>query len=149
MVDGCDEPKKSNPRRESPGLFCFGGAAGCDNFGAACALGISVVLGLTGGAGASSSNKLTDCRCAGAGRGPLDAARCDADRSSFAFSWTTAKGCSPKLVRNLGSAEPVVLTTSSSASPSRVDGSGIGPSITHLLDSYFVLIKFSIFLRFG
>lgn len=85
-------PKKSNPRRESPGLFCFGGATGCEGFGAACAPGISVVLGLIGGAGASSSKKLTDCRCAGAGRGTLDAARCDADRSSFAFSWTTANG---------------------------------------------------------
>ena len=39
-----------------------------------------------------------------------------------------------------------IRTTSSSPSVSRVDGSGIGPSITHLLDSYFVLIKFSIFL---
>lgn len=40
----------------------------------------------------------------------------------------------------------VDLTTLSSPSSSRVAGSGIGPSTTHLLDSYFVLMKFSIFL---
>ena len=39
-----------------------------------------------------------------------------------------------------------VHTTSSSPSASKVDGSGIGPSMTHLLDSYFVLMKFSILL---
>lgn len=39
--------------------------------------------------------------------------------------------------------------TSSSPSASRVDGSGIGPSITHLFDSYFVLMKFSIFASEG
>jgi hypothetical protein len=40
-----------------------------------------------------------------------------------------------------------VLTSSSA--PSRVEGSGIGPSITHRLDSYFVLIKFSILVSDG
>ena len=40
-----------------------------------------------------------------------------------------------------------MLTTSSSPSASNVAGSGIGPSITHRLDSYFVLMKFSIFLK--
>lgn len=38
-------------------------------------------------------------------------------------------------------------TTSSSPSVSSVAGSGMGPSITHLFDSYFVRIKFSIFLQ--
>ena len=37
----------------------------------------------------------------------------------------------------------------SSPSASRVDGSGIGPSITHLFDSYLVRIKFSIFASEG
>ena len=38
---------------------------------------------------------------------------------------------------------------SSSPSASNVEGSGIGPSITHLFDSYFVLIKFSILASEG
>jgi hypothetical protein len=38
------------------------------------------------------------------------------------------------------------LTTLSSSESSRVDGSGIPPSITHRLDSYFVRMKFSILL---
>ena len=37
-------------------------------------------------------------------------------------------------------------TTSSSPSASKVAGSGMGPSITHRLDSYLVLMKFSILL---
>lgn len=36
---------------------------------------------------------------------------------------------------------------SSPSSTSRVDGSGIGPSITHRFDSYLVRMKFSIFLQ--
>ena len=39
-----------------------------------------------------------------------------------------------------------VRTTSSSPSTLNVEGSGIGPSMTHLLDSYLVRMKFSIFL---
>ena len=61
LVADEEVPKKSNPRSESPGLFCFGGAVGFGGSGAVCVLGISVVFGLTGGAGASSSNKLIDC----------------------------------------------------------------------------------------
>lgn len=38
------------------------------------------------------------------------------------------------------------LTTSSSPPASSVAGSGIPPSITHRFESYFVLMKFSIFL---
>ena len=38
---------------------------------------------------------------------------------------------------------------SSSPSASRVAGSGIPPSITHLFDSYFVLMKFSILASDG
>jgi hypothetical protein len=37
----------------------------------------------------------------------------------------------------------------SSSSSSRVEGSGIPPSITHRLDSYFVRIKFSILASEG
>ena len=43
--------------------------------------------------------------------------------------------------------DPGLSTTSSSASASSVAGSGIDPSITHRLDSYFVRMKFSIFLE--
>ena len=56
---------------------------------------------------------------------------CEEARSNLAFSWTTLSG------------------TSSSPSRSSVAGSGIGPSITHRLDSYFVLMKFSIFASDG
>lgn len=43
----------------------------------------------------------------------------------------------------------VTLTTSSSPSTSRVEGSGMGPSMTHRFDSYFVRIKFSILASEG
>lgn len=39
-----------------------------------------------------------------------------------------------------------IKPTTSSSPSSRVEGSGIGPSITHLFDSYLVRIKFSILL---
>lgn len=89
----------------------------------------SVVLGRAGGS--KSSNRLTLVVCGGACTGggiPLDCAvDClwDADLSILAFSCTTFSG-------------------TSSSSPS-VEGSGIGPSIAHLLVSYFVRMKFSIF----
>lgn len=38
------------------------------------------------------------------------------------------------------------LTTSSSPFTSKVEGSGIGPSIVHLFESYLVRMKFSILL---
>ena len=51
---------------------------------------------------------------------------CEADLSIACFSLTKLNG------------------TSSSPSASRVEGSGIGPSITHRFASYLVLMKFSI-----
>lgn len=68
---------------------------------------------------------------AGAGDAVEATALCEADLSMLCFSFTKLKG------------------TSSSPSASSVDGSGIGPSITHLFESYLVLIKFSIFASAG
>jgi hypothetical protein len=63
--------------------------------------------------------------------GLADEAFCDDERSSWCFSLTRFNGIS------------------SSPSASSVAGSGIGPSITHLLASYFVRMKFSIFASEG
>lgn len=126
---GCAGPKKSKPIRESDcfadcGAGCVAGAAGL--------LGTtSVVLGRAGGS--KSSKRLMFVGCAGWGGACTHCADCLAPAACFcevllsilAFSCTTFKG-------------------TSSSSPN-VEGSGIGPSITHLLDSYFVLMKFSIF----
>lgn len=77
-------------------------------------------------------------RLAGGAASELDAADCptnsfrtDSRRSIFCFSFTTLRGMS------------------SSPSTSRVDGSGMGPSITHRLSSYFVRMKFSILASEG
>ena len=125
-------PKKSNPRRESAGLVCLGGAGSA----------LDVVLDGTGAADValrgdsmSSVNKsccgaLLTCDGPGLGAGP-DKAFWDVDLSILCFSFTKFKGIS------------------SSPSASSVDGSGIGPSMTHLFDSYFVLIKFSILASEG
>lgn len=52
--EGWELPKKSNPSKESPGLFCFGG---CET-DLTCGLeGMSVVLGRTGGETGASSPK--------------------------------------------------------------------------------------------
>ena len=129
VVDG--PPKKSRPSKESEVFVGFGAAA--DFAGGGLTVGVSVVLGLTGGAG-TSPKRSTCCEgLEGGGTGWLevDAFRCDEARFSLAFSCTTLSG------------------TSSSPSASRDAGSGIGPSIIHLLDSYFVLIKFSIFASEG
>ena len=80
------------------------------------------------------------------GGGFVEEARCDAERSIFAFSWTTFNGyksVSAAVFAFVSKSQP---TTSSSPSPSSVAGSGIPPSITHLFESYFVRMKFSIFL---
>lgn len=57
--------------------------------------------------------------------------RWEVDLSTLAFSCTSVRG------------------TSSSPSASKVAGSGIGPSMTHLLDRYLVRMKFSIFASEG
>lgn len=88
----------------------------------------------------------------------------DADLSSLAFSCTTLSGCelhsqyrNESVLSENGllivwlwlkgaSEDAYELTTSSSPSPPRVAGSGMGPSITHRFESYLVRIKFSILL---
>lgn len=91
------------------------------------------------GSGSSSPNRsccgarLT-CDEAGAGDASADLPVVifnDAERSILCFSFTRLSG------------------TSSSPSASSVAGSGIGPSITQRLDSYFVLMKFSILASDG
>lgn len=61
----------------------------------------------------------------------MDVAFWEADLSILCFSFTKFSGIS------------------SSPSASRVEGSGTGPSITHLFDSYLVLMKFSILASDG
>lgn len=88
-----------------------------------------------GGGAMSSANKsccgtLRTCDGPGPGEG-LGTTFCEADLSMLCFSFTKFSGIS------------------SSPSASNVEGSGIGPSITHLFDSYFVLMKFSILASDG
>jgi hypothetical protein len=119
-------PKKSSPSSESAGFDCFGGAASVFGGGLEDIGGPDVALG---GGPASSANR-SGCgallTCDGPPAG-LGAVRCEVDLSIACFSFTKLNG------------------TSSSPSASSVEGSGIGPSITHLFDSYFVRMKFSIF----
>lgn len=88
----------------------------------------SVVFGLTGTSAASPKRSTGGAAAARGGAIAPPFLRL-AVLSTFTFSCTMLSG-----------------TSSSSAS---VLGSGIGPSMTHLLLSYFVLIKFSIFDSFG
>lgn len=84
-------PKKSRPSRESPGRFCFGGAAGafCCCGGGLEAIEGSAVLARAG-VGSSPKRSMTGATALGAvgAAGPLlmDAFLRDADRSSLAFS---------------------------------------------------------------
>src|SRR6202035_5224769 len=119
-------------KRESAGFVCLGGAASA--FDAGLETGGDVVLGL--GRGSGTSPKRSGCCALCIEEGPAiwgadGAAFCDAERSMLCFSFTRFNGIS------------------SSPSASSVEGSGIGPSITHLLDSYFVLMKFSILVSEG
>lgn len=129
----CVPPKKSKPSKLSPGFVCFVCAAGALG-GPGLLIEGSVVLGLAG-CGAGSSPKRSTCGAlAGGGtiEGALPFLRLAPLARSFAFSCTTFNG------------------TSSSISPSsNVLGSGIGPSMTHRLLSYFVLMKFSILASLG
>jgi len=95
----------------------------------------SVVLGLAGAASSMLPNKSTG-GCLGLGgcaNPPITGALpfLIAPLLALARSCTTFSG------------------TSSSSPSSSVCGSGIGPSIAHRLESYFVLMKFSILLSFG
>lgn len=79
---GCGTPKKSRPKRESAGFACLGGV---DTFGWDGRIaGASVVLGRAGGDGICP-------KVSGLGWADDDF-RCDDDRSSLAFSWTTLSG---------------------------------------------------------
>lgn len=123
-------PKKSKPRRESFVLVVFGGAGSA--FG-----GIFVAVGpaVLDLCGIGSPPMRSACGGAAIDRGaadwPTDAFRSDSLRSTTCFSFTTLSGIS------------------SSPSASNVEGSGIGPSITHLLSSYLVRMKFSILASEG
>lgn len=106
VADGVDEalvdllvaaeggpPKKSRPNKEFPGSGCFVGVgilAGGDRI-----LGVSVVLGLTGGDGTSPNRSgagaLASVKVVGRVE-DVDGFCCEAERSSFAFSWTTLSG---------------------------------------------------------
>lgn len=85
-------PKKSRPNSESP---CFAGALiGTEVFGGAARDDGSVVLGLAGGVGISPRISIF---CGGLLGGPfgwIDAeeARCDVERSNWAFSFTMLRG---------------------------------------------------------
>jgi hypothetical protein len=123
-------PKKSRPSKEfagSEGLVDVAVLAGNDR-----TPGVSVVLGLAGGDGISPNiSGLGTFACVPVGGRAVDGLCWEAERSSFAFSWTTFRG------------------TSSSPSSSNVAGSGMGPSIVQRFDSYFVRMKFSIFASDG
>ncbi len=144
-------PRKSKPSKESAGFVSFGGAANDrGGIGGPFAADESVVLGRTEGDIVSSLKRSTGCIVRLGGRvgwlGDGEAC-CEEARSNFAFCCTTFRGCSHSslaLTPRIGS--PFIYTTSSSPSVSRVAGSGMAPAITHLFDSYFVRMKFSIFL---
>lgn len=116
-------PKKSNPRSESFVLVALGGAG--SDFAGTC-IGPAVLA--LGGGGTESPPIRSTC---GAADWPTDALRIDSLFSTICLSLTTLNG------------------TSSSPSASSVDGSGMGPSITHLFSSYLVRIKFSILASDG
>jgi hypothetical protein len=97
------------------------------------------------GRGGGSSPPIKSATGAGFG-GAGGAFRSEADRSIFAFSCTTFKGCDETGQHRITREPATVLTTSSSPSTSSVAGSGMPPSMTHLFDSYLVRMKFSILL---
>lgn len=94
----------------------------------------------------SSPNRSIDGCCRRTAGWFGEVTRCEADRSIFTCCCTTARGwyvsylCSFSMCRYRQT-----LTTSSPSS--RVEGSGIPPSMTHRLESYLVRMKFSIFLK--
>jgi hypothetical protein len=155
LVDGLpaapagEPPKKSRPSKEFPASSCFVDAVVFG--GKARTLGVSVVLGLAGGDGISPNISVFGILASVTvvGRVDVKGVCWDDDRSSFAFSWTTLRGLYSSSV-SVHPVAPAKLTISSSPSSSpsssRVAGSGIGPSIVQRLDSYFVRMKFSIFL---
>lgn len=132
---GASDPKKSNPNNESAGLVCLGGAGSL--FGGGLEGTAAALLDRWGCRPSSANRSCCGARliCDGPGEGveatggPVNL--CEADRSIACFSLTRLNG------------------TSSSPSASSVDGSGIGPSITHRFASYFVRIKFSILVSDG
>ena len=65
----CELPKKSNPSSESPGLVDLAGAGAAKLLFTGLPLGMSVVLGLTGGTGVSSPKRSTLGACCRGGSG--------------------------------------------------------------------------------
>lgn len=135
LTGGCGScAKKSNPSRESAGFEIFGGGAG-----AAWKLdcleevpGVEFALCIVEASPASRSACGARRTVAGLPPGAEPGtALCEVERWRSCFSFTKFKGIS------------------SSPSTSRVAGSGIGPSMTHLFESYFVRMKFSIFASDG
>lgn len=94
-VEEPEPPKKSRPRRESPGLLCLGGAGSAFG-GGGLVTGGGPVLGREGGE-VVSSPKISIVGCLLTG-GAVDlllvaaAARCEEERSNLAFSCTTLRG---------------------------------------------------------
>lgn len=114
-----DSPRKSRPRSESF-VDVFGGA------------GAALLAGWPFEArGGAESEPPMRSISGGARDRPMDAWRVCSFFSMDCFSLTMLRG------------------TSSSPSASRLAGSGMGPSMTHLFSSYFVRIKFSIFASDG
>lgn len=115
-------PKKSSPRRESFVLVVLGGAG--TPLEATLGAGGLVVLARAG----MGSPPMRSIWGAGAGTGalgcddwPMEAFRIDSFRSMVFFSFTRLRG---------------MLSSSS-----RVDGSGMGPSMTQRFSSYLVRMK--------
>lgn len=120
------EPRKSKPSSELFVLVVFGGAASALG-GTLPATGPAV---LARGIGSSPPIR-SICGWDGADDWPSDCFRIDSVLSIVCFSLTKLSG------------------TSSSPSASRLAGSGMGPSMTHLLSSYLVRMKFSILASEG
>lgn len=134
-------PKKSSPSSDSPGFVVFGGTTGALTGPGREIVG-STVFGRGGAMGSSSNRFCTDGVAVGAFRFSEDA------RSSLAFSWTILRGWLTSVMPSTIWQQRLTASSSSPAS-SRVDGSGTPHGMTHLLESYFVLIKLSIFALFG
>lgn len=102
-------PKKSRPNKELLDSACFGDVAflaGADG-----KLGVLVVFGRAGGDGMSpkTSEFGTSALATAAFRVGEGNFCCEAERSSFAFSWTTLRGC--EMSANIGSICPRKYTT--------------------------------------
>ena len=141
---GVGPPKKSRPSKESAALVSPGTAFDLD--GGGLIPDVSVVFGLTGGDGTSSKRSTGAFDLGGGGIGWLeeDEPRSDDSLANLAFSWTILSGFETRsVIIQIHSSSPLTVLSSASSSNMPVIGS---PSMAHRFFSYFVLIKFSIFL---